>query len=300
VTDLERRYRWLLKAYPRSYREYRADEILEIVLAGADEGQRRPSLRESWALVIGGLRARTGVDRLDAQAARYSTLRLCTLALLVYGVMRWAEGPIYWVSVLSSEYAYHIPPWVVVELAMLVIAVLTTAWGRYRPALGATTLAVLTALWGMKPWASASRAEELWYMSDKLLWSLLLPLLTLLPLLRSPRRAVSRPWIWPLLGALAVAALTPNPINDWSDAPTMSLYAFAVLAIVAAPIDARMPIVAFTLLLIPALTRATYHVLFIGKAPVMSISGTPLLILAGLMAATLAASTIASRRQAHL
>ncbi|MFC6019705.1 hypothetical protein ACFP2T_26295 [Plantactinospora solaniradicis] len=300
MTDLERHYRWLLKAYPRSYREYRADEILEIVLAPADEGHRRPSLRESWALVIGGLRARTGADRLDAQAARHSTLRLCTLALLIYGVTRWAEQPIYWVSVLSSEYAYHIPPWVVVVLTMLAIAVLTTAWGRYKLALGAMVLAVLTSLWGVRPWASTSRAEELWYMSDILLWSLLLPLLTLLPLLRAPRRAVTKPWIWLLLGALAVAALTPNPINDWSGVPTMSLYAFAVLAIIAAPIDARVPIVAFTLLLIPALTRATYHVLCIGNAPVMSISGTPLLILTGLMAATLAASTIASRRQARM
>ncbi|GIG88011.1 hypothetical protein [Plantactinospora endophytica] len=300
MTDLERRYRWLLKAYPRSYREYRADEILEIVLAGADEKQRRPSVRESWALVVGGLRARTGVDRLDARAARSSTLRLCTLALLIYGLTRWTETPISWLAALSSEHPYPILPWHVVMPTTLAIAILMTAWGRYRSAFGAMVVAVLTSLWEVKPWSSPGRAEYFWYGSDTLVWSLLLPLLALLPLLRAPRRAVTRPWIWPLLGVLAVAASTPNPINGWSDAPTMSLYAFALLAVVAAPIDARMPAVAFTLLLVPALTRATFHVLIVGKAPVLSISGTPLLILVGLMAATLAAGMIAGRRQARV
>lgn len=64
MNDLERRYRWLLNIYPRPYREYRLDEMLETLLATADEHQRRPSLREAASLVVGGLRARTGADRL--------------------------------------------------------------------------------------------------------------------------------------------------------------------------------------------------------------------------------------------
>ena len=77
MTELERRYRWLLRAYPRAYRQYRADEMLETVLATAEDEQRRPNPREAAALVIGGLRARTGVDRLGSRAAMgHSALRL--------------------------------------------------------------------------------------------------------------------------------------------------------------------------------------------------------------------------------
>ncbi|HTF09792.1 MAG TPA: hypothetical protein VK659_16610 [Asanoa sp.] len=80
MSELERRYRWLLRAYPRSYREYRADEILEILLA---EQPRRLSMRESWALVLGGLRERAGANHLDAGGLRRSSLRLAALALLI-------------------------------------------------------------------------------------------------------------------------------------------------------------------------------------------------------------------------
>lgn len=297
MTELERRYRWLLKAYPRPYREYRADEILEIVLARADDEQRRPSLRESWALAVGGLRARTGVDRLDAQALRRSMLRLSTLALLIYGLTRWATYPISApVALLSSEDTYYVQPWTLVVPTMLAIAVLTAAWGHYKLAFGAVILAVLTHHWEANQFVPHWSADSLWYMTDSRFWSLLLPMLTLLSLFRAPRRAVTRPWVWPLFGALTVAALTPNPINNWSDTPTMSLYAFAVLAIIAAPIDARMPIVAFALLLVPALARTTYHLRFFA----INTSVTAILILAVLMATTLATGMIASRRQARM
>ncbi|BCJ61690.1 hypothetical protein Jiend_51120 [Micromonospora endophytica] len=36
MTGLERRYRWLLRAYPRAYRQYRADEMLETLLVAGE------------------------------------------------------------------------------------------------------------------------------------------------------------------------------------------------------------------------------------------------------------------------
>jgi hypothetical protein len=252
VTELERRYRWLLKAYPRPYREYRTDEILEIVLAGANEQQQRPSLRESWALAAGGLRARN-------------------------------------LSIASLP----------------AIALVAAAWSRYRPAFGVAVLAVAAQHWQASrtgfPSAAVWSVESLQSNNGPEFWSALLACLALLPLLRACRTPVRTPWVWPILGALAVLTSTPNPLNGWSDAPTMSLYVFAALAIIAAPIDARMPIIAFALLLTPALVSINYHLSYREYlARDLRWEATSLFILSAFMAATLAAGMVTSRRQARI
>jgi len=58
VSALERRYRWLLYAYPAWYRRHRAGEMLGTLLEASPSGARRPSFRDAWALVIGGVRVR--------------------------------------------------------------------------------------------------------------------------------------------------------------------------------------------------------------------------------------------------
>ncbi len=56
---LERWYRRLLVAYPAGHRRRYGQEMLDVLLADANErGQRRPSLRESADLLSGGLRIR--------------------------------------------------------------------------------------------------------------------------------------------------------------------------------------------------------------------------------------------------
>ena len=47
ATDLERRYRRLLKCFPARYRREHEQEILSVLMAGASEGQRRPGLAEA-------------------------------------------------------------------------------------------------------------------------------------------------------------------------------------------------------------------------------------------------------------
>ena len=44
---LERRYRRLLACYPRRFRREHEQEILAVLMAGADEGQQRPGLGET-------------------------------------------------------------------------------------------------------------------------------------------------------------------------------------------------------------------------------------------------------------
>ena len=50
-TQLERRYRRLLAFYPKAFRREHEQEMLSVLIAGAAEGQRRPSLAEAIDLV---------------------------------------------------------------------------------------------------------------------------------------------------------------------------------------------------------------------------------------------------------
>jgi hypothetical protein len=57
--------------------------MLETLLATADDERQRLDLRESAALVVGGLRAHTGVDRIGSRSALgHSALRLSALSLV--------------------------------------------------------------------------------------------------------------------------------------------------------------------------------------------------------------------------
>jgi hypothetical protein len=55
ATDLERRYRRLLKCFPARYRREHEREILSVLMAGAAEGQLRPGLADSADLVISAI-----------------------------------------------------------------------------------------------------------------------------------------------------------------------------------------------------------------------------------------------------
>jgi hypothetical protein len=60
MTGLERHCRWLLGAYPASYRAERGEEMLGTLLENAAPGMAWPTWREAMALVLGGLRVRAG------------------------------------------------------------------------------------------------------------------------------------------------------------------------------------------------------------------------------------------------
>jgi hypothetical protein len=60
TTQLERRYRRLLAFYPTAFRSEHEQEMLAVLLAGAAEGQRRPSLAEAIDLVRNAILMRMG------------------------------------------------------------------------------------------------------------------------------------------------------------------------------------------------------------------------------------------------
>jgi hypothetical protein len=61
--DLERRYRRLLACYPRAFRREHEQEILAVLMDGADEGRLRPGLGEAANLITYALRMRLGLSR---------------------------------------------------------------------------------------------------------------------------------------------------------------------------------------------------------------------------------------------
>lgn len=117
VSALERRYRWLLLAYPRGYRSGNGEELVATLLDAAAPGRTSPSWREAVALIAGGLRVRA-LDVAEGPA--------------------WADGLHLGVTVLSVAnlavllpYATSIPWWV----ALSAITVFLVLRGRVRPAL---------------------------------------------------------------------------------------------------------------------------------------------------------------------
>ena len=59
-TELERRYRRLLAFYPEAFRREHEQEMLAVLMAGAAQGQRRPSLAEAIDLVSNAISMRLG------------------------------------------------------------------------------------------------------------------------------------------------------------------------------------------------------------------------------------------------
>ena len=62
---LERRYRRLLACYPRAFRRENSEEILAVLLACAQDGQRRPGFAASADLIRGAVRMRLRLARVD-------------------------------------------------------------------------------------------------------------------------------------------------------------------------------------------------------------------------------------------
>ncbi|MEV4625041.1 hypothetical protein AB0J90_01950 [Micromonospora sp. NPDC049523] len=319
MTGAERRYRWLLRAYPRAYRRYRADEMMETLLGTSETDRRHPDLRECLALVVGGLRVRSGVARLGSrEALRSSALRLTALSLLVCGVALTAL-PLMWRLWLllpgnSSGLEYgrsslFTPAW-------LLLALVTAAWARYRLALVITLYALGAEVWHFgsdSVWYSA----EYWTGFDAVpglrtgmllasqlsTWTCLLAVLTMVPLLRERHARVTRPWTWLVGAAVTIAVMAPNPFNGWDDHLTLPviLAVGLVAALVGAALDVRISIAASVVLSALILPMLAYHLstqtLYDSyPAPRPLFLGAILVALA----MNIAVSTVAARRQVSL
>ena len=69
-SPLERRYRRWLALYPKSFRAEREDEMVAVLIQGADPDQTRPRAREAANLATHGLRRRAGGRRFPSNWQR--------------------------------------------------------------------------------------------------------------------------------------------------------------------------------------------------------------------------------------
>jgi hypothetical protein len=221
MTALERRCRFLLHVYPAAYRRDRAEEMLGTLLDTTPQGRTWPLPRDTRALLLGGLRVRSGQGRRLSVPGnlRLAALLGCTLFLtsaavdyVTYGLVlspRPAPAPL---RVVVSW-----PDMTVVAL-ILTAAVLPWLAGRKVVALGAVAAGTATVAYDLSaqfPWRGFSvPPHSPAAVTAAALLGVLLPLAGLVLLARGTERP-PRLWLW--LPALLVALAAPVEIHAMAD-----------------------------------------------------------------------------------
>jgi hypothetical protein len=179
MTGPERGYRRLLRAYPVWYRRERGEEMLDTLLAALPHGRTWPSLRDSGALILGGLRVRAGQNR------RLTTATNLRLAVL-FGVALWlAERIGDDLGFAALQWLHSIPAGRTGYLllsALVLLAAVGAAWLAPRPVVVAICLAAAAV--SAYPWQGP--------------WSLLgqPAMLAALALLVLGKERMPRSWLW--------------------------------------------------------------------------------------------------------
>jgi len=120
---LERRTRLLLWAYPLSYRGDRGDEILDTLIESAPTGRKWPSPKDSWALIIGGLRVRTAQNRRLGATANWRLALLFALVLYI-GPQAMLDASL----TVDRQNVLGPIPWYAIVRALLTLAAVVLVW----------------------------------------------------------------------------------------------------------------------------------------------------------------------------
>lgn len=250
MTDtLERRYRLLMRSYPRTWLDERGEELIGTLMEISEPGQRWPKRREASSLLLSGIRVRAGVDRLGSpgRAWRDSTRPAVVLLLALQIVVQ------VWLSVLSFADLDGAPiTWRLLAKPAVTCAIAggaALALLAARPRLG-VALALLTPLPAVLP--PFNYTWDTYYVFAVVVWWL--PVIGLaVPLLRHP--SAPGPWRWQLALPLLVLASLFVPLSG------LYLAALAAIALLLAAcvvwgivIDPR-PAIALGLILLGAIPQ---------------------------------------------
>jgi hypothetical protein len=153
MTTLERRCRILLHVYPAAYRRDRAEEMLSTLFETTPHGRTWPLPRDTWALMLGGLRARGG------QEHRLSTPGNLRLAALLGCAIFLSFTAVNYAS-YSVGYVYQPGPflhWQPLTVSALILTAAVLPWlaGRTLVMLGAVAAGTATVAYDLSsqfPW----------------------------------------------------------------------------------------------------------------------------------------------------
>jgi hypothetical protein len=145
---LERRARWLLRAYPAAYRADRGEEIIGTLLEAVPPGRDWPPSREAVALVAEGLRARRAANLRQGLAASLRQVAVAGAAVYLVQLPAQGLGAVAW-----SARRGHLPPlfwnygWLFYALGVLALVIIASGWsGRRVLAAAGAAAAVIAAV----------------------------------------------------------------------------------------------------------------------------------------------------------
>jgi hypothetical protein len=147
MSALEHRYRRLLGLYPRDYRERYEQEMLGVLLDGAEQGRNRPTRREAVDLVRGAVAYRARIAVADLRASQWrrtaglvAVVAVAAAAALSLSDLLTVVGP--W---LGHGYLDSLPvgPSAWVPPLVWCLALPATLAGRRRVAVGLAGLGLL-------------------------------------------------------------------------------------------------------------------------------------------------------------
>ncbi len=103
TADLERRYGRLLACYPTAFRDEHGEEILSVLMAGAEEGQRWPRPAEAADLLRSAIHMRVLSRLRSSWAWEYRHRRVMVPVRVVIGI---------WLVALTAVmYGYGVGGW---------------------------------------------------------------------------------------------------------------------------------------------------------------------------------------------
>ena len=143
---LERRARWLLRAYPAAYRADRGEEIIGTLLEAVPPGRDWPPSREIVALVAAGLRARRAANLRQGLAASLRQVAVAGAAVYLVQLSALGLGAVVWSARRGHlQFLFWDYGWLFHALGGLALVVLAAGWSGRRGLMAAGAAAAASA-----------------------------------------------------------------------------------------------------------------------------------------------------------
>jgi hypothetical protein len=143
---LERRARWLLRAYPAAYRADRGEEIVGTLLEAVPPGRDWPPARETVALVAAGLHARQAANLREGLAASLRQSAVAGAAVYLAQLPALGLGAVVWAARRGHLLSlFWFDEWLFYVLGVLALVILAAGWSGRRGLVAAGAAAVVLA-----------------------------------------------------------------------------------------------------------------------------------------------------------